>query len=174
MRRLTLPGARHGLEDMCLRVSRWADHRAVGRDPLAPRTLTALRLKVQLIRSGNLGRSISRGCGYEDGGANRFVLSAKLSARIDLYLEKFRDRIPGAARHNGLWPSNKGSLMDDGSIYDAVRRRTLKTLGFAVNLHSFPARGPDVLVDSRPKKTSLVARTCSGTARSARLRNSIS
>lgn len=27
--------------------------------------------------------------------------------------------------------------MDDGSIYDAVRRRTRKAFGFAVNLHSF-------------------------------------
>ena len=28
-------------------------------------------------------------------------------------------------------------MMDDGSIYDAVRRRTRKAFGFAVNLHRF-------------------------------------
>jgi len=27
--------------------------------------------------------------------------------------------------------------MDDGSVYNAVRRRTRKALGFAVNLHRF-------------------------------------
>jgi hypothetical protein len=28
-------------------------------------------------------------------------------------------------------------MMDEGSIYDAVRRRTRKAFGFAVNLHRF-------------------------------------
>jgi hypothetical protein len=31
-----------------------------------------------------------------------FVLSNKLCERIDLYLEKFRPRVPGAPMHNGL------------------------------------------------------------------------
>jgi hypothetical protein len=34
-----------------------------------------------------------------------------MSARIDLYLEQFRSRIPGAAKHTGLWPSNKSRPM---------------------------------------------------------------
>ena len=33
-----------------------------------------------------------------------FPISAELSARIDIYLEKFRKRIPGAIAHDGLWP----------------------------------------------------------------------
>ena len=66
-----------------------------------------------------------------------FLISAALSERIDLYLGKFRNGVPGATSHDGLWPSNKGGMMDDGSIYDAVRRRTRKAFGFAVNLHRF-------------------------------------
>ena len=66
-----------------------------------------------------------------------FVLSIKLCERIDLYLEKFRPRVPGAHTHNGLWVSNKGGPMDDDAIYDAVRRRTRAALGFGVNLHRF-------------------------------------
>ena len=105
--------------------------------PLRRRTLTALRLKVQLIRSGNLWALDIPAADIKTAEPIEFLLSPELSARIDLYLENFRNRIPGAARHDGLWPSNKGGLMDDGSIYDAVRRRTRKAFGFAVNLHSF-------------------------------------
>ena len=105
--------------------------------PLRRRTLTALRRKVHLIRSGNLWALDIPAEDMKMAEPIEFLLSAKLSARIDLYLEKFRDRIPGAANHDGLWPSNKGGLMDGGSIYDAVRRRTRKVFGFAVNLHSF-------------------------------------
>ena len=105
--------------------------------PLRRRTLTALRLKVHLIRSGNLWALDIPVADMKTAEPIEFLLSTTLSARIDLYLEKFRDRIPGATRHDGLWPSNKGGLMDDGSIYDTVRRRTLKAFGFAVNLHAF-------------------------------------
>ena len=90
--------------------------------PLRRRTLTALRLKVHLVRSGNLWALDIPAADTKTAEPIEFVLSAKLSARIDLYLVKFRDRIPGAAKHDGLWPSNKGGLMDDGSIYDAVRQ----------------------------------------------------
>src|SRR5262249_27293514 len=105
--------------------------------PLRRRTLTALRVGVHLIRSGNLWGLDIPAEDMKMPEPIEFVLSAELSARIDLYLEKFRDRIPGAARHDGLWPSNKGGLLDDGSVYDMVRRRTRKALGFAVNLHAF-------------------------------------
>ena len=39
--------------------------------------------------------------------------------------------------HDGLWASDQGRPMDDGTIYDMVRRRTREALGFAVNLHRF-------------------------------------
>jgi integrase len=60
-----------------------------------------------------------------------------LCARIDLYLERFRRRIPGADKHIGLWASNKRRPMSAIAIYNAVRRRTKKAFGFAVNLHRF-------------------------------------
>ena len=66
-----------------------------------------------------------------------FSISAQLSARIDLYLEKFRKSIPDANAHEGLWASNKSRAMDHGSIYDMVSRRTRKAFGFSVNLHRF-------------------------------------
>jgi len=105
--------------------------------PLRRRTLTALRIAVQLIRSGNLWALDIPASDMKTAEPIEFLLSAELSERIDLYLEKFRNRIPGATTHDGLWPSNQGRMMDDGSIYDAVRRRTRKAFGFAVNLHRF-------------------------------------
>jgi len=105
--------------------------------PLRRRTLAALRVGKQLIRSGNLWMlDIPR----EDTKTEQpleFLLCETLSRRIDLYLERFRGRIPNAARHNGLWVSNKGRPMAGGTIYDMVIRRTRKVLGFDVTLHRF-------------------------------------
>src|SRR5262249_61710768 len=60
-----------------------------------------------------------------------------ISASIDLYLEQFRRRIPGADKHTSLWPSNKSRPMCANALYLAVAKRTKKTLGFRVNLHRF-------------------------------------
>ena len=54
-----------------------------------------------------------------------------------MYLERFRCRIPDADKHTGLWASNKGRPMAAIAIYNAVRGRTKKALGFEVNLHRF-------------------------------------
>ena len=43
----------------------------------------------------------------------------------------------GAGTHVGFWASDKGRPMDDGTIYDTVRRRSQKAFGFSVNLHRF-------------------------------------
>jgi integrase len=66
-----------------------------------------------------------------------YPVSPELSERIDIHLSKFRCRIPGAYTHNGFWASNQACRMDHGSIYEAVRKRTQKAFGFAVNLHRF-------------------------------------
>jgi integrase len=105
--------------------------------PLRRRTLTALRVGKHLIRSGELW---ALDIPAEDTKSNmpmEFSLCDALSRRIDAYLDGFRPRIPNAAGHNGLWVSNKGNPMDDGTIYDMVRRRTKAELGFGVNLHRF-------------------------------------
>jgi integrase len=105
--------------------------------PLRRRTLTALRVGKQLVRAGNAWMlDIPR----EDTKTDEpleFLLCETLSRRIDLYLERFRGRIPNSAKHNGLWVSNKGNPMAGGTIYDMVIRRTRKALGFGVTLHRF-------------------------------------
>ena len=69
--------------------------------------------------------------------AMEFPIPDVLSESMDLYLTKFRPKITGANRHQGLWPSAKGRPMVGGAIYDAVRRRTIERLGIPVNLHRF-------------------------------------
>jgi integrase/recombinase XerD len=105
--------------------------------PMRRRTFAALRIGTQLVRSGKLW-TLEVGAEHTK---NRreldFAISAQLSARIDLYLEKFRKHLPGADAHDGLWASNKSRAMDHGSIYGMVCRRTRKALGFSVNLHRF-------------------------------------
>jgi integrase/recombinase XerD len=105
--------------------------------PLRRRTLAALRIGDNLVKSGDLWVLDIAAKDTKSRRALDFPLSAQLSARIDVYLEKFRVKIPRAASHSGLWPSNLGSPMDGGGIYEAVRRRACKEFGFAINLHRF-------------------------------------
>jgi hypothetical protein len=101
------------------------------------RTLAALHVGKHLVRVGDLW---ALDIPVEDTKSRRpldYPIVKELSARIDLYLECFRSRIPGAASHSGLWPSNQGSRMCGGAIYDTVRKRTRKAFGFAVNPHRF-------------------------------------
>jgi integrase/recombinase XerD len=104
---------------------------------LRRRTVTALRIGKQLIKSGALwALSIPP----EDVKGKRsldFGLSADFCDRVDVYLQKYRPRIPGAKSHNGLWPSNKGAPMSSNAIYDLVRKRTREAFGFSVNPHRF-------------------------------------
>jgi len=105
--------------------------------PLRRRTLAALRIGKQLVKCGQFW---SLDIPAEDTKTRRaldYPVSPELSARIDVYLSKFRRRIPGADRHDGLWASNQACRMDHGSIYDAVCRRTKTAFDFPVNLHRF-------------------------------------
>jgi integrase len=107
--------------------------------PLRRRTLAALRIGKHLLKSGDLWALDIPRADSKTRRPLEYPISAVLSARIDLYLSKFRCRIPGAAAHDGLWASIRGRPMDDGTIYDTVCRRTHAAFGFPVNLHRFRA-----------------------------------
>jgi integrase len=101
------------------------------------RTATAMRIGKQLIKSGDFWalaippEDVKGRCPLD------FALSPQFCERIDLYLLKYRPRIPGAKNHNSLWPSNKGGPMTANAIYDTVCKRTRKAFGFAVSPHRF-------------------------------------
>jgi integrase/recombinase XerD len=105
--------------------------------PLRRRTLAALRIGQQVVKAGHVWELDIPPQDMKTQRALDYPISCDLSRRIDLYLAEFRHRIPGAAEHDGLWPSNQGRLMDDGTIYDTVRRRTSAAFGFPINLHRF-------------------------------------
>jgi integrase len=105
--------------------------------PLRRRTAAALRIGENLVKSGDLWVLVIPAKDTKTRCTLEYPLSEQLSARIDIYLDKFRGKIPGTASHAGLWPSNLGSSMDGGGIYEVVRRRTRSAFGFAINLHRF-------------------------------------
>jgi integrase len=105
--------------------------------PLRRRTLAALRIGKHLVRSGDLWLLDIPAEDIKTKRPIEYPISAELSGRIDFYLNRIRPQIPGARTHDYLWASSHGRSMSDGSIYNSVRRRTRKALGFPVNLHSF-------------------------------------
>jgi integrase/recombinase XerD len=105
--------------------------------PLRRRTLAALRIGKHLVKVGDVWALDIPAADTKARRALDYPISSSMSERIDLYLEQFRGRIPGAHKHTSLWASNQGCPMCGMAIYAAVRRRTKKAFGFAVNLHRF-------------------------------------
>lgn len=105
--------------------------------PLRRRTLTTLQIGEHVVRSGNRWSLHIPARDMKTRRSLDFSLSEDLSCRIDLYIDRYRKRFPGAAVHVGLWASNKARAMDHGAIYNAVCSRTHKAFGFFVGLHQF-------------------------------------
>jgi integrase len=55
-----------------------------------------------------------------------------ISHRLDIYIDRFRPRIPRSSDHDGLWASIP---MDAGTIYAMFRRRTFAAFGVPISLH---------------------------------------
>jgi hypothetical protein len=108
--------------------------------PMRRRTLVALRIGRHLVKSGDVWALDIPPADTKCRRAIDYPIFPELSARIDVYLEQFRSRIPGAGKHGGLWASNKGCPMSANAIYATVRNRTKEAFGFGVNPHRFPAR----------------------------------
>jgi integrase/recombinase XerD len=105
--------------------------------PLRRRTLSALRIGKQLLKSGD--RWVLD-IPAEDVKTRRpldYPISRELSERIDVYVNQIRSRTAGADAHDYLWACSRGGPMRGRGIYAAVRRRTRKALGFPINLHRF-------------------------------------
>jgi integrase len=105
--------------------------------PLRRRTLAALRIGSQLVRSGDHWALHIPARDIKTKRPLEYPISAELSGRIDLYLNQFRRQIPGAGMHDYLWASKEVGRMFDKTIYATVRRRTREALGFPVNPHRF-------------------------------------
>jgi integrase len=105
--------------------------------PVRRRTLAALRIGQHLVKTGDLWALDIPAADTKSRRALDYPISREMSACIDVYLERFRSRIPGADKHTGLWSSNKGCPMHPDAIYIAVRQRTKNAFGFGVNLHRF-------------------------------------
>jgi integrase/recombinase XerD len=105
--------------------------------PVRSRTLVAMRIGSHLVKTGDLWGLDIPATDTKNKRPLDYPISRELSAKIDLYLDRFRSRIPGAEKHTGLWASNQGRPMCAMAIYEAVRNRTRKAFGFAVNLHRF-------------------------------------
>ena len=101
------------------------------------RTLTAFTTTRHLVKTGECWLLDIPAADTKTRRALEYPLPDELSEHISRYLGRFRDVVPGARDHDGLWPSLRGRPMAGGSINDMARRRTKDALGFPVNLHRF-------------------------------------
>ena len=105
--------------------------------PLRSRTFAALRIGHHLKKAGGLWELEIPAADTKSRRPLEFPICDELSKRIDLFLERFREHVPGAASHAALWPSIDGGPMTAGAIYMAINRQTKKAFGFGVSLHRF-------------------------------------
>jgi len=106
--------------------------------PLRLRAVSSLRIGTHLVRVGGQWALDIPAELDKTKRAHEYPIPERLlSQRIDLYLNQFRSRIPGARAHDYLWASNSGQQMMAGHIEKMVRRHTLQALGFPVNPHRF-------------------------------------
>ena len=118
--------------------------------PVRSRTLVALRIGKHLVRTGDLWALDIPAADTKTRRPLDYAISKELSARFDLYLQRFRGRIPGADTHSGLWASNQRRPMCAMAIYAAVRRRTKKAFGFGGQPPPLPACRRHLLVSPGP------------------------
>jgi integrase/recombinase XerD len=105
--------------------------------PLRRRTLTTLKIGQHLVRSGDLWALDIPAADTKARRPLDYPISKELSVRIDVYLERFRCRIPGANTHTGLWASHLGGTTCAPAIGATVRKRTRSAFGFGVSPHRF-------------------------------------
>ena len=122
--------------------------------PLRRGTLAALQFGRQLIK---IGRYWELDIPGEDTKTQRpldYAIPEELSARIDLYLERFRRCIRGSDKHDGVWPSHHNIPMRPE--LDKCRRiqKNEKGLWFRGQSASLPPRRCELLVSVRPRKRS--------------------
>jgi integrase len=105
--------------------------------PLRSQTLVALRIGKHVVKTGDLWALDIPASDTKTRRPLEYPISKELGRRVDLYVEQFRRRIPGADTHDSMWASNKGRSMAAIAIYGRVRGRTKKAFGFGVNVHGF-------------------------------------
>jgi integrase/recombinase XerD len=105
--------------------------------PLRRGSLAALQVGRQLIKIGNHWELEIPAADTKTRRPLDYSIPKELSARVDLYLARFRGRIRGSDKHAGLWSSHHSIPMRPDSINVAVHKRTKKAFGFGVNLHRF-------------------------------------
>ena len=112
----------------------WTHYRLLASIPLRRRTLRRPTGN-QLVRSGRGCSKFSGGGRYSSGRST--IPLPELSRGASHLQNQIRSRTAGADTHDYLWASSRGRPLRGQLIYNAVRRRTRKALGFPINLHRF-------------------------------------
>ena len=120
--------------------------------PLRSRTLTALRVGRQLVKTGDLWALDIPATDTKSGRPLDYPIAIELSWRIDLYLERFRCVIHGAGRHTSPWASISGaSNVCHGDLLSCMRP---DQESFRISRHSssISACSRELMVYPRPKE----------------------
>jgi integrase/recombinase XerD len=132
--------------------------------PLRRRTLAALRIGRHLVKVGDLWELDIPAGDTKTRRPLDYPISKELSAHIDLYLARFRCRIPNADKHASLWSSNQGRPMSPSPLEPRCTNEPKRPSDLA---STCIASGMQLRASGRSmiRSTCRAPRTCSGTHR---------
>jgi integrase len=99
------------------------------------RALLNLEIGKQVLKSGSIWVLDIPAEDTKTNQPQEYPLSERLSARIDIYLDRVRASLMGAVEHAGFWPSSEGNPMCANTCLQRFTVRTRAAFGFPVSPH---------------------------------------
>jgi integrase len=119
--------------------------------PMRSRAYVALRIGLHLARSGEAWSLDIPAADMKTKEPIEYPISPVLVTYLQSYLETYRRRIPGADRHDWLWPSASGGQLSAISLLNAVKKRTRKAFGSPITVQAFRRAAATLWAERDPK-----------------------
>ncbi len=153
----TRPGPDATLEDILL----WRDTLILAILTVIPirlKNLAALRIADHLSRNGDEWRLDLDASETKAKRPHAAVLPPELAPHLEAWLDEIRPRLPGAAAHDGLWPSSQGARpLAYSSLYIRIMKRSTALFGVGINPHAFRTIAATFAAERAPDAPTLAA-----------------
>ncbi len=105
--------------------------------PIRRKNLSGLRLGKQITKAGALWILCLQDHETKTRRAFELSLPPDLTLPIDRYLDRYRPRFFGASKHDGFWPTHRGTPLDARGMYKVIIKHTKSAFGTGVGPNLF-------------------------------------